>query len=158
MFIFDGDAKRIYIEPTAVAGHVVQFTPAQLWTEYVDWVATGDNSKYLPALEVVMVPIGVNQYVGPYVFIRNDLGWKGVPPAADPITIVIDGSFYAKDSLLPVMENIPWQETDLVINRSAITSTVTVGGGTDLSTVLNKLTQMEATLASKGDVYAAAML
>ena len=158
MFIFDGVAKRIYIEPTAVAGQVVQFTPAQLWTEYVDWVAIGDNSKYLPALESIMVSIGVNQYVGPYVFIRNDLGWMGVPPAVDPVTIVIDGSFYAKNPVLPVMENQPGQETDLVINRSAITSTVTVGGGTDLTTVLNKLTQMEATLASKGDVYAASFL
>lgn len=129
MFIFDGDAKRILIDPSAVSGAVVQFTPAQLWTAYVDWVAMDNNSKYLPALEVVMVSIGVNQYVGPYVFIRNDLGWRGVPPNVDPVTIVIDGSFYAKDPLSPVMENQPGQETDLVINRAAITSTIAVAGG-----------------------------
>lgn len=128
MFIFDGELKRIFIDPLAVSGSTVEFTPAELWTEYVDWVAMGTNSKYLPALEVVMVPIGVDQYVGPYVFLRNDLGWLGVPPEASHITIIVNGSFYGKDSVMPVMENRPNQETDLVINRSAITSTVTVGG------------------------------
>jgi hypothetical protein len=82
----------------------------------------------------------------------------GVPPAVDPITIVINGSFYAKDPLQSVMANQPGQETDLVINRAAITSTVTVGGGTDLTTVLSRLTAMEAKMASKGDVYAAAFM
>jgi hypothetical protein len=158
MFIFDGDAKRIYIAGATPAGGTIEFTPAELWTAYVDWVSVGDNSKYLPALDSVMVSIGVNQYVGPYIFIRNDLGWMGVPPAVDPITIVINGSFYAKDPLQSVMANQPGQETDLVINRAAITSTVTVGGGTDLTTVLSRLTAMEAKMASKGDVYAAAFM
>ena len=140
MFIFDGDARKIYIEPSAVAGQVVQFTPAQLWTAYVDWVATDHNSKYLPAFEIVMVPLGSGQYVGPYLFIRNDLGWVGVPPVADKVTVVINGSFYAKDEMLPVMENIPGQETDLVINRSTFTTTMAVNStGSDLSSVLAKL-------------------
>ena len=140
MFIFDGDARKIYIKPAAVAGQVVQFTPAQLWTAYVDWVATDRNSKYLPAFEVVMVPLGSGQYVGPYLFIRNDLGWVGVPPVADRVTIVINGSFYAKNDMLPVMENIPGQETDLVINRSTLTTTMAVNStGSDLSAVLAKL-------------------
>ncbi len=160
MFIFNGDTQRILIEPTAVSGQVVQFTPAQLWTAYVDWVATGDNSKYLPALECVMVPIGVNQYVGPYVFIRNDLGWQGTPPAVDPVTVVIDGSFYAKDPLLPVMENQPGQETDLVINRAAITSTIAVAGG-GASYTLEQIADAvwaNAKAGTKGDIYAAAVL
>ena len=140
MFIFDGNARKIYIEPAAVAGQVVQFTPAQLWTAYVDWVATDRNSKYLPAFEIVMVPLGSGQYVGPYLLIRNDLGWVGVPPVADKVTVVINGSFYAKDEMLPVMENIPGQETDLVINRSTLTTTMAISGGTtDLSAVLAKL-------------------
>lgn len=149
MFIFDGELKRVYIDPTAVSGSVIEFTPAELWTEYVDWVATGTNSKYLQAFEVVMVPIGVNQYIGPYIFIRNDLGWRGIPPEADPVTIVINGSFYGKDSTLPVMENRPNQETDLVVNRSAITSTIAIaGGGTtgvtleELQTELKKLSNL----------------
>ena len=59
---------------------------------------------------------------------------------ADKITIVINGSFYAKDDRLPVMENIPGQETDLVINRSTLTTTMAVNStGSDLSAVLAKL-------------------
>lgn len=139
MFVFDGELKRVYIDPLAVSGQVVEFTPAELWTEYVDWVAAGNNSKYLPAFEIVMVPIGTNQYVGPYLFIRNDLGWRGVPPEADPITIIINGSFYGKDSTLPVMENRIGQETDLVVNRSAITSTIAIAGGGTAGVTLGEL-------------------
>lgn len=159
MFIFDGAAKRIYIEPNAVGGNVVQFTTMELWSRWLDWHEQGDNSKYEPAFESIMVDIGGGQYAGQFLFIRNDLGWRGVPPEADGITIVINGSFFAKSEMLPVMENIPNQETDLVINRSAIATTIaTSGGTTDLSTVIAKLNQIQSSLnntATKGDVWGA---
>ena len=129
MFIFDGPNLKIYIEPSAVAGDVVMFTPQQLWSSWIDWIAEGDNSKYPLAFESVMIPLDGNTLLGQYLFLRNDLGWRGVPPAADRITIVINGSFYAKDSTLPVMNNIPNQETDLIINRSTLTTTMVTNGG-----------------------------
>ena len=160
MFIFDGVAKRIYIEPTAVSGQVVQFTPAQLWTAYVDWVATGTNSRFSPALDSIMVDLGNNQYVGPYIFLRNDLGWRGVPPAVDPVTVVINGSFYAKDPAQQVMENQPGQETDLVINRAVSTNTIAVAGGGSTYTLeqIANAVWANAKAGTKGDIYAAAML
>lgn len=140
MFIFDGPNLKIYIEPSAVAGDVVVFTPQQLWSSWIDWIAEGDNSKYPLAFESVMIPLDGSTLLGQYLFIRNDLGWVGVPPVADKVTIVINGSFYAKDDRLPVMENIPGQETDLVINRSTLTTTMAVNStGSDLSAVLAKL-------------------
>ena len=140
MFIFDGPNLKIYIEPSAVAGDVVVFTPQQLWSSWIDWIAEGDNSKYPLAFESVMIPLDGSTLLGQYLFIRNDLGWVGVPPIADKVTIVINGSFYAKDDRLPVMENIPGQETDLVINRSTLTTTMAVNStGSDLSAVLAKL-------------------
>jgi len=128
MFTFDGANKKIYIEPSAVSGSMVEFTPQQLWSEWIDWVAEGTNSKYLPAFESVMLPLDATTMLGQYLFIRNDLGWRGVPPVADHISIIINGSFYAKEPTLPVMENIPNQETDLIINRSTLTNTAIVGG------------------------------
>ena len=140
MFIFDGPNLKIYIEPSAVAGDVVVFTPQQLWSSWIDWIAEGDNSKYPLAFESVMIPLDGSTLLGQYLFIRNDLGWVGVPPIADKVTVVINGSFYAKDDRLPVMENIPGQETDLVINRSTLTTTMAVNStGSDLSAVLAKL-------------------
>ncbi len=130
MFIFDGDNKRIHIDGTYQAGDVIQFTPNELWSRYVDWVATGTNSRYLPAMEVIGGnSIGGGQYVGTYLFFRNDLGWRGVPPMVDGITVMINGSFFGKDPELPVMENNPGQETDLVINRSTLVTAVSTSGG-----------------------------
>ena len=158
-FQFDGNTQRIYIDPTAVSGSVITFTPQELWTEWIDWVSVGDNSKYLPAFESVMIPLDATTMLGQYLFIRNDLGWRGVPPAADQVTIVINGSFYAKDPALPVMVNHPNQETDLVINRSTLTNTAMINSaGTDLTTVMNKLTELQNSMATKSDVYAASLL
>ena len=162
MFIFDGPNLKIYIEPSAVVGDVIMFTPQQLWSEWIDWIAEGDNSKYPLAFESVMIPLDGSTLLGQYLFLRNDLGWRGVPPAADRISIIINGSFYAKDSLLPVMENIPNQETDLVINRSTLTTTMAVNNtGSDLNEVLTRLTQLENKVnktATKADVINAAMM
>ena len=161
MFLFDGANLKIYIEPSAVSGSVVMFTPQQLWSAWIDWIAEGDNSKYPRALESVMITLDGSTMLGQYLFMRNDLGWRGVPPVADHVSIVINGSFYAKDSMLPVMENIPNQETDLVINRSTLTTTMQVSGNTDLTQVLTRLTQLENKMdktATKADVVNAAMM
>ena len=140
MFIFDGPNKRIHIELDAVSDNTVQFTPEELWSRWVDWYLTGDNSKYLPALRITGGdPIGGGQYIGNYLFFRNDLGWRGVPPEVDGITIIINGAFFGEDPMLPVMVNNPGQETDLVINRSSMVTAVASGGTTDLSAVLSKL-------------------
>ena len=162
MFIFDGPNLKIYIEPSAVAGDVVMFTPQQLWSSWIDWIAEGDNSKYPLAFESVMIPLDGSTLLGQYLFLRNDLGWRGVPPTADHVSIVINGSFYAKDSMLPIMENVPNQETDLVINRSTLTTTMAINStGSDLSEVLTRLTQLENKInktATKGDIWASAVL
>lgn len=121
MFVFDGANKKVHICNECAAGGTAQFNVNQLWSRYVDWVAQGDNSKYPPAMYCIGgQPIGGGQYLGTYLFFRNDLGWRGVPPDIDGVTIIIDGAFYAQDPMQAVMENLPNQETSLVINRSAI--------------------------------------
>lgn len=121
MFEFDGPNKRVHICQDCIVGGVAQFTVNELWSRYIDWVAQGDNSKYQPAMRIIGGDaIGGGQYLGSYLFFRNDLGWRGVPPEVDGVTIIIDGAFYAQDPLQPVMENLPNQETSLVINRSSM--------------------------------------
>jgi len=155
MFIFDGDAKRIYIDPAAVSGGTVTFTPQELWSRYVDWRSQGDNSKYLPAMRTVDAIISGGQLLGPYLFLRNDLGWRGVPPVADGVKIIINGSLYGESQILPVMENIHNQETDLIINMSALTNTVNTGGGATYT-----LEQIAAAVRNTmvGDIYAASLI
>ena len=127
-FTFDGVNRRIISNTDEVLGGVFTFTITELWTEWVDWVAQGDNLKYQPALSSVMIPLTATEFVGPYLFIRNDLGWRGVPPDLDNVTVMVEGSLFGQDPELPVMMNNPSQTTDLIINRSALTATVAVDG------------------------------
>jgi hypothetical protein len=114
-FTFDGINKKIHMNAgTDVAG-TYTFSIAELWTEWCDWLVIGDNLKYAPALTSLMTPLTATEFVGPYLFIRNDLGWVGVPPNVGTCTIIIEGSFFGQDPLLPVMQNIPNQTTDLVL-------------------------------------------
>ena len=133
-FIFDGALRRIRINPTAVVDNYITFSINELWSEWLVWLKQGDNSKYPLALRTSGGdPIGGGQYVGTFLFMRNDLGWRGVPPAVDPCTIVIEGSFFGEDPSLPVMENITGQETDLIINRSSLTMAIETGGSAGVS-------------------------
>jgi len=128
-FIFEGDSLHIHINEVMVVNGSIEFTVEELWTEWVDWVLTGDNSKYPFALrQTGGDPIGGGQYIGNYVFLRNDLGWRGKPPVIEGVRVVINGAFYAEDSTLPVMLNNAGQETDLIINRSSMVTTVATGG------------------------------
>ena len=141
MFTFDGANKRIRINNSAVSNGVVTFTPQQLWAEYIDWYLTGDNSKYGEAFRTIggdIVNSQTGEAVGIYLFMRNDLGWRGVPPTVDGVAVVINGAFYAEDSTLPVMENNVGQETDLVINRSVI-NTAIVSSGSGVSYTLAQI-------------------
>lgn len=149
MFTFDGPNKRISIDNSSVINGVVQFTPEELWSRWMDWYLTDDNSKYPPALRITGGdPIGSGQYIGNYLFFRNDLGWRGVPPSIDGVTVVINGAFYGEDPMLPVMINNLGQETDLVINRSSMVTNTAAGGGTtgvtleELQTELKKLSNL----------------
>jgi len=112
---------------TVITG-VSSFSVTELWTEWCDWMVLDDNLKYAPALDSLMVPLSATEFVGPYLFMRNDLGWLGVPPEVNPCTVMIEGSFFGKDPNAPVMVNHTAQATDLVINRSTLTSTMVTSG------------------------------
>ena len=147
-FIFDGETLHIHINEEMVVNGVIEFTVEELWTEWVDWMAIGDNSKYPFALRLTGGdPIGGGQAIGNYVFLRNDLGWVGKPPMIDGCKVIINGAFYAEDPALPVMENNPNQETGLVINRSSLVTTVASSGTSgvslsDLQVELKKLSNL----------------
>jgi hypothetical protein len=119
-----------------VVDGVFQFTSVELYSEWVDWAAQGDNLKYLPAFDTVGGdPLGGGQYIGGYVFIRNDLGWKGVPPDVGNVQVVIDGNFYPMAPGLPFF--VPWPGVITVIQSrvSQMTQAVEIGGSTGPSAI-----------------------
>lgn len=128
-FFFDGNTQTIEGDPAAVVGGVFSFTAQELYSEWVDWAAQSDNLKYPPAFATVGGdPLGGGQYIGAYVFIRNDLGWVGVPPDVGNVQVVIDGNFYAQDQNLPFF--LPWPGVVTVIQSrvSQMTQAITTTG------------------------------
>lgn len=126
-FSFDGENLKIKMLEDAVENGRISFSTVELYSAWKEWVQIGDNAKFLPAFRVLGGdPIGGGQFVGFYLFFRNDLGWRGVPPAINPCTVIIDGSFFGEDPDLEVMENLEAQATDLIINRSSLTTKVEV--------------------------------
>jgi len=128
-FIFDGPTKTIEGDPSAVVGGVFSFSAQELYSEWVDWVATGDNMKYLPAFSTAGGDsLGGGTFIGAYVFIRNDLGWRGVPPDVGNVQVVIDGNFYPTDPNLPFF--VPWPGVVTVIQSrvSQMTQAISTSG------------------------------
>jgi hypothetical protein len=129
-FLFDGPTLTIEGDPLAVVGGVFSFTAVELYSEWVDWVATSDNAKYPPAFSTAGGdPLGGGAYLGKYVFLRNDLGWRGVPPDVGDVQVLIDGNFYPTDEGSPFF--VPWPGVVTVIQSrvSQMTQMVVSGSG-----------------------------
>lgn len=128
-FIFDGPTLSILGDASAVVNGVFSFSAVELYSAWVDWAAQGDNLKYPPAFRTVGGdPIGGGQYIGAYVFMRNDLGWRGHPPNTGDVQVVIDGNFYPEDSGMPFFD--PWQgaTTSLISRVSSMTQAILTSG------------------------------
>jgi hypothetical protein len=84
---FDGENKVITLTTGTVAVSV-----RDLWSRWVDWFLTGDNSKYLPAFEQVggnPIDEVAGTYIPIYAFLMN--GWKIKPQEANHTLAVSDG-------------------------------------------------------------------
>lgn len=72
-------------------------TQTNLYGAWKEWVAQGDNAKFLPAFDTTGGdPVGANQEIAPYFFCRNDLGWRIKMPQADG-EIILSGNLFPRD-------------------------------------------------------------
>lgn len=81
---FDGATRRV----TLGAG-TVSLSVRELWSRYCDWLAEGDNSKYVEAMRQVGGDISA---IPIYIFMLN--GWRIVPQSANHTLTVDDGVLY----------------------------------------------------------------
>lgn len=94
---FDPSTNRIILSTTAV-------TSAEIWIAWIDWVATSDNSKYLPALKQVGGDdLGGGLLIPPYIFLLN--GWRVRPMEANH-TLVITGNLFVDGGGVPVVPTL----------------------------------------------------
>ena len=90
--IFDGVNK--FIQLPSIGSFDAQVNLYSAWKE---WVALGDNAKFLPAFDTTGGDeVGSGQEIAPYFFCRNDLGWRIKMPQANG-EIVLAGNLFPRD-------------------------------------------------------------
>ena len=83
---FNGSTKVMTLSTGTIALSV-----REVWSRWVDWFLTGDNSKYLPAFQQVggdSIDEGAGTAIPIYAFLMN--GWKIKPQEANH-TLTISG-------------------------------------------------------------------
>jgi hypothetical protein len=93
---FDGPSKVI-----RCLDHVEELKVIDLYSEWKRWVLEDDNSKYLPAFNVVGGEATIaNEIIEPYFFLIND--WKIKPKEADH-QLIVRGLLFATNGTNPVV-------------------------------------------------------
>jgi len=124
-FDFDGEERLIFGREDAVIDGVFRFTVEELYSEWKEWVHEGEGAKFPPAFRVLGGdPIGGGIFVGVYVFLRTDLGWRGVPPLINNVVVEITGNFYPEVPGDPVMVIIENYTTTLKVRNSNLSQGV----------------------------------
>ena len=93
------------ITPTdAPIGGVIDFDIQDLYSRWVDWFLTSDNSKFLPAMRSVGGdPLPGSKKLGITYFLLN--GWKIRPYEASHI-FNVDGNLYCEDGSSPYVSTL----------------------------------------------------
>ena len=94
---FDPSARRIILDTAAI-------TAAQVWTDWVNWSALADNSKWPTAIsQVGGDDLGSGLSIPIYLFLLN--GWRVRPMEADH-NLVITGNLFVEGGGVPVVNTL----------------------------------------------------
>lgn len=141
---FDPAARRIILDTTSVSA-------SEVWSRWADWVAAGDNAKYLPALRHVGGDdLGGGRLIPHYLFLLN--GWRVRPMESDH-TLVIDGNLFVEGGGSPVVSTLGAHQVlaQLTVPVQAQGYSTTGGGGPSAASVADAVWQrvLEAGLTAE---------
>jgi hypothetical protein len=94
MTIFDGVTKIITFDVSTT-----EISVRRIWSDWVDWLLTSDNSKYLLAMRNVGGdPLPGSKELGLTYFMIN--GWK-IKPFEESQVLTVNGNLYSEDGSSP---------------------------------------------------------
>ena len=129
---FDGPNKLININ----SGVTELDVKINLYSDWKNWVASGTNSKYLPAFSAIGGdPITETLSVGATFFLEN--GWRIKPPEEEA-TIVVIGNLYVREGGDPFVTTSGAYNSHISYRTSNLVDTVSTA---NLSQVLNEISQ-----------------
>lgn len=143
---FDGPNKLVILSPGTTSLDV-----ADVWSRWVDWMLTSDNSKYLPAFRTVggdTIDASAGTSVPVYAYLVN--GWRVRPQEANHTLNVTGGVLLVEGGGAPFVATLGAFNVQVNYSQPVQAITVATGGGsggTDPE-VLRLLRQIRA-LASR---------
>jgi hypothetical protein len=162
---FDPTERRIILDSVSASAE-------QIWTDWVDWAALTDNSKWPPAiLQIGGDGLGSGLFIPVYMFLLN--GWRVRPMEANH-ALIITGNLFVDGGGVPVVNTlgafnvstqytVPVQAQGISTGGSAVTPADIwshILSGTDAGARLvrlldlaeadEELTQTTATLRKRG--------
>lgn len=140
-FIFDGTTKVITLTTGTLSVSV-----RDLWSRWVDWYLTSDNSKYLPAFVNVggdAIDEIAGTYIPIYAFLMN--GWKIKPQEANHTLSINDGILLVNGGGDPFNDTEGAYQVRINYSQPVQAITVSTSGGGGLTP------EQDATLTSIKD-------
>lgn len=139
MFIFDGISKTI----TLTAGTTV-VSVRDVWSRWIDWFLTSDNSKYLPAFTNVGgddIDASQGTKIPIYSFLMN--GWKIKPQEANHTLTINDGILLVNGGGDPFLNTIGAYTVRINYQQPVQAISFSTGGGGGLTVEQDvKLTEL----------------
>lgn len=143
MITFDGPNKLIIL-----GAGVTSISVKDVWSRWVDWHATSDNSKFLPVFDQIggqAISASAGSFIPVYMYLVN--GWKIRPQEAnhtlfvtEGVLLSADGSDPFVDTLGPYTVRINYQQP---VQGISMTTSAT---GNDIATLLNQLQLVKNTV------------
>lgn len=127
-FSFDGPSKTISLTSGTVILDV-----RDLWSRWVEWFLTGDNSKFIRAFDFVggeTIDQTAGTFIPIYAFIKN--GWKIKPQEANHTLNVVNGILIQEGGGDPFLNTLG--NYIVRINYSQPVQAITVAVAGDVST------------------------
>lgn len=125
-FTFDGPNKLIILTPATIA-----IEAGLMYSRWKDWVATSDNSKYLPAMSVLGGdPLPGGLFVGSTFFLES--GWK-IRPFEGNHSLNISGNLFSRDGSSIVVKTLGNYNVLVTTMVSSLTTAIATEGGTGTS-------------------------
>jgi len=128
-FSFNGETKVINL-----TSGTTQVSIRDLWSRWIDWFLTSDNSKYPLAFEQVggnSIDVTAGTYIPVYIFMKN--GWKIRPQESNHTLNVYDGVLIVEGGGDPFLDTLGTYTVRIKFSQPVQAITVSTGGGSGVS-------------------------
>ncbi len=124
-YVFDGTTKRIILTSGTTSLDV-----RDLWSRWVDWFQTSDNSKWPLAMQQIGgndIDLAAGTKIPIYLYLQN--GWRVRPQEADHTLEISGGILLVDGGGRPTVSTLGSYTVNIIEKQPVQAITVNTGGG-----------------------------